>query len=581
MKNKLFLGLFSLILVSITFGQHSEKGETEIVSNNNHSLDKKIDSIFKSFNHQTPGVAISVFQNGKLISRKTYGMASIEHKIPFGHQSPVRLGYSGSREFMCAGLALMEAKGLLRFEDKVQKYFPHLPSWSANVTIQDLLNHSSGFDDEWATLLLMHANMNNRVDKAQLLRLLYRQPKPQVEPGKGYMYCNSDFALLRFIMEIASKQSLPEYLKKNLFAPLKMASTFMNDNLDQLIPGLAESYNGNGIFFKDGPPKTSPGGNYRMVTTADDLEKWAIAIADTNTIVAKAFTRLYKQARVIPVLSPESHYVFGHEWHNINNVDLVKHGGVNHDFYMFRIPSQNISVIGLGNSWNSMSMAMQLADSLLPGKIIAKTIAPVLPADPVSLDKITLASYAGRYFELRGNSHSSYLPMIRYYDIKEEGGQLYFYFAAAESFPVIPFGKDLFKDTLYNVPMKFTQAHPDSLMKLQAWTPDGKMLVLYKEKNKPKVTTAYLQRFTGQFYSKHLDYYCRVLLNDKGQLILTRPTVSDVILEPYGENRFLFEMDAGGDSWNVVAIFTKNKKGEVNGIDMQHIRMMHHRFDKK
>ena len=77
MKYKLFLSLLSLILISISFGQQPEKSETEIVSNNNHSLDKKIDSIFKSFNHQTPGVAISFFQNGKLISKKAYGMASI------------------------------------------------------------------------------------------------------------------------------------------------------------------------------------------------------------------------------------------------------------------------------------------------------------------------------------------------------------------------------------------------------------------------------------------------------------------------------------------------------------------------
>lgn len=543
-------------------------------------LDKQLDTVFKSFNTSSPGVAVSILQNGKLITKKAYGMANLEHKIKFSHQSPVRLGYSGGREFMCAGLALMEAEGLLHFDDKVKKYFPQLPSWSTAVTIQDLLNHSSGFDDEWAILLLMHANMNNRVNKEQLLTLLYRQPKPQVEPGKGYMYCNSDFGLLRFIMEIASKQSLPDYLKKNLFDPLNMVSTFMNDNLEQLIPGLAESYYGNDSFFKTGAVKTSPGGNYRIVTTAEDLEKWAMAVDDVGSPVAKAFTRLYKQARVIPVLSPERHYVFGHEWHRVNNVELIKHGGVNLDFYMFRIPSQNICVIGLGNSWNSMSLAMQLADSLLPGKTISKTIAPKFPANPVAVNKVTLAPYAGRYFEQTRNSHSSHLPMIRFYDIKEVAGQLDFYYTSTASFPMVPFGNDLFKDTAFNVPIQFTQTHPDSAKKLRAWTPDGKLIVLYQEKNKAAVTKAYLQQFTGQFYSNHLDYYCRVLLNKNGQLVLSRPTVSEKILEPYGENRFLFEMDAGGDSWYVVAIFTKNKKGEIDGIDMQHIRMIHYRFDK-
>ncbi len=360
--------LFSLIVFSAILLQAQTLPDKQ-------NLEQQIDSLFKQINNdKSPGVAITVIRDGKILVSKDYGIANLEHKISFTHKSPVRLGYSGGREFVCAGLAMMEADGLLRFDDKVRKYFPKLPAWSANVTIQDLLNHSSGFDDEWATLLLMHADMNNRLDKEQFLRFLYNQPKPQVEPGKGYMYCNSDFALLRFIMEIASKQSLPDYLKKKLFDPLEMTSTFMNDDLDQIIPGFAERYDGaNGKFYKRGGVKTSPGGNYRIVTTAADLEKWARAIDDTASLVAKAFTRLYKYARVIPVLSPERHYVFGHEWHNINNTELVKHGGVNQDFYMFRIPSQHISVIGLGNSWVGMSAAMQLVDSLLPARTISKS----------------------------------------------------------------------------------------------------------------------------------------------------------------------------------------------------------------
>lgn len=546
------------------------------------SVEEYINSIFPAQKMTaSPGVAITVIQNGTTVFKRALGFASLEHQIPFTHHSPVRLGYSGGREFMCAGLALMEAEGLLRFDDKVKKYFPKLPSWSNDVTIQDLLNHSSGFDDEWATLLLMHGDMNNRLDKEQFLTFLYRQPKPQVEPGKGYMYSNSDFALLRFIMEAASKQTLPNYLKKKLFEPLGMSSTFMNDDLDQIIPALAESYGGaNGRFYKMGGVKTSPGGNYRMVTTANDLEKWAMAIDDTMSIVAKAFSRLYKNARVIPVLSPEKHYVFGHEWHSVNNVALVKHGGVNHDFYMFRIPSQHATVIGLGNSWVTMSAAMKLADSLLPGKIISIKSSPIFPDKPVLLNKNELAKYAGRYFEVKGNGHSSHLPYINFNDIKLEGESLNYYYTSTASFPMTSFGNGLFKDMDFDVPMQFTQSHPDSAIKLQAWTPDGQVLTFYKEINKAVVDKKYLEQFTGQYYSPHLDYYCRILLNDNGQLIIRRPTLSDKVLESYRDNSFLFEMEHRTDAWYVKATFTKDKNGKVDGINMQHIRMMHHRFDK-
>src|SRR6185503_14151647 len=150
-------------------------------------LDKFLDSIFKSFNNKnSPGCAVTILQNGKPIAKKAYGMASIELQVPFSHQSVVRIGYSEAREFISIAAVLMEKDGILSLNDKLRKYFPKLPEWSEPVTIWDLLNHRSGFVDEWATLLLMHGAMFNRFDKEQFFRLLYTQPEPEVEPGNGF-----------------------------------------------------------------------------------------------------------------------------------------------------------------------------------------------------------------------------------------------------------------------------------------------------------------------------------------------------------------------------------------------------------
>ena len=545
-------------------------------------VEKLIDTIFKSFdNPRSPGAAVTVLQNGKVITKKNYGMANLEHSIPFTHQSPVRLIYSMGREFMCAGLSVMESEGLLRFDDKVRSYFPKLPEWSKDVTIQDLLNHRSGFDDEWSLLLLMHAEMRNRVDKEQLLTLLYNQPKPQVEPGKGYMYCNTDFALLRFVMEIASKQSLPDYLKKRLFAPLGMSSTFMNDDIEAVIPGFAESYYGGNPIRKARFYKTSPGGNYRIVTTADDLEKWLIAIDDSSSVVAKAFVRLYQDAKPIPVMYPERHYVFGHEWRSRDTTAYVYHGGVSESFFMFRIPSRRIAVIGFGNSGNSIGATMQLADSLLPGKRVSMARFPVFPTEQAALKKDELAKYAGRYFEQNIKGYNSHIKSLSFYDIKQEGDSLNFYYTSNASFPITAFGNGFFKSMEFSTLLKFTQSHPDSAMNLLISSFDGsEKKMLQREETKVKVTKAYLQQFTGRFYSPHLDYYFRIVQNQEGQLIIKRPTLSDKTMEPYGENRFFFEGDTGAYNFYTVATFTKNKKGEVDGFNLQDSRMMHHRFNK-
>ncbi len=572
--------LLSLIIISAEAQQTKSSPAKAIqVSIPKLQLQKTLDSIFSSLNKTTPGVSVTVIENGKVIAKKAYGMASLEHKVPFTYQSRVRLNYSETREFMCVGLAMIESEGLLQFNDKVRRYFPKLPAWSDGVTIQDLLNHSSGFADEWATMLLIQADMNNRVDKEQLLTFLYNQPKPEVEPGKGYMYSNSDFALLRLIMEKVSGKSLPAYLQEKLFSPPGMNATFMNDRLQEIIPGLAENYDEYGRTARQRWPKTSPGGNYRIVTTADDLEKWARALEDPNSKVSKAFIRLKQNARPIPVLSPEVHYVFGHEWQKKGNVDIVKHGGVNHNFYMTRIPSLNLSIIGLGNSVGNMVKAESVADYFLPkGEKKVQSPLPKLSSNPVVVDTAILRRYTGRYFEENRKSHSSHLLNIWFNDIQLSGDSLRFYDASGQYFTPVPVGKDLFKELDYGAIIQFKQPHPDS-MKFTVFIPDGTEITFSRKTNIQTLSKEILQQYTGQYYSPHLDFYCRVVFDEQGGLVLKRPTIADKKLVPNGTDRFLFDMEGSGNLF-VEAAFTRNNEGQITGIDMQHVRMMQHRFDK-
>jgi CubicO group peptidase (beta-lactamase class C family) len=130
--------LFLLLLVSITYtrqyGQFTEQ------------MNRYIDSIIRiDPNNPVPGLAITIIKDGSVITRKQLGMANLEHRIAFTHNTPVRLGYSGTREFMCAGLALMEANGLLKFNDKLRSYFPLLPAWSSQLTIQDICFASNDY----------------------------------------------------------------------------------------------------------------------------------------------------------------------------------------------------------------------------------------------------------------------------------------------------------------------------------------------------------------------------------------------------------------------------------------------------
>ena len=215
---KIFTFLLIVLLPTLLVAQVKQAVSNRQEQTVKKELEAKIDSLFASINNtNSPGVAVTVSQNGKVIANKSYGLASIELQVPFTHKTVVKMPYSEGREFISIAAVVMEQDGILKLDDKIRKYFPKLPDWADGVTIWDLLNHRSGLADEWDAILLTQASMGNRFDKSQFLQLLYNQPKPEVEPGKGYMYSNSDFGLLRLILEKAAGKNLPDWLKQRVF----------------------------------------------------------------------------------------------------------------------------------------------------------------------------------------------------------------------------------------------------------------------------------------------------------------------------------------------------------------------------
>jgi CubicO group peptidase (beta-lactamase class C family) len=359
-----FLFVFFGLTVAKAQKTKSPPAKVNAASASNLHLQKKLDSIFSSFNKSTPGIAVTVLQNGKVLAKKAYGLASLEFKVPFTHNTIVRLGYSGGREFIAITAVLMEKDGILNLNDKVRKYFPELPEWSAPVTIKDLLNHQSGFIDEWDALLLMQASMDNRVDKSQFLQLLYDQPRPEIEPGKGYMYSNSDYGLLRLIMEKASGEDLADYAKRKLFTPLDMRSTGFHNDKEEVVIGRAFDYVnlGGGRYRVVMSDKRSPGGNYNIITTANDLEKWAAAHNNPESGIAKAKNRLLEKAILMPGGSKD--YTFGYKIIEDGENSIIFHQGVGGITYLSRVKDLSIITVVNSNSYN-MEYHNQIRNYLL------------------------------------------------------------------------------------------------------------------------------------------------------------------------------------------------------------------------
>lgn len=542
----------------------------------------RIEDVFGFIRSDEPGAAIIVTKDGGIVTMRHYGLASLEHGIPFTPNHVVRLPYSEGREFLAIASVLMENDGLINLDDRVRSYVPQLPAWSEEVTIRDLIFHHSGFVDEWSALLLMHASMENRFDKSQFLRLLSEQPLPEVEPGTGYMYSNSDYGLLRLILESRSDGDLQSYLARRLFGPLGMNSTRLMNGDKEVIPGRAPFYSDAADGYHYSFVKTSPGGNYAIATTACDLARWAEAFSDPDSEVKRAVTTLMDGETPIP--GRDGHYAFGQTTTQSGGHRLIRHEGVNTVNYLTRVPELGIAVITLGNRYLEPTWNHAIVDFLLGGSEAG--ILTRYPSQPVDVDN--LERYAGRFVSSGLPSWESHtmardLILIEYVD---EGLNLSF--SDWGPLQLVPLGGDTFSwhdgsnDHDFGMLLEFSQSSTSDTLRLVIRYNDGYPTETFVRPGDWTPSTGYLRKIQGAYHSRHLDYTWAITADESGKLIVRAPTLPDIHMEPYREGEFLLHQQKfEGVPENIWIRFHEDETGGISHLTAWHPRLMNHRFDRQ
>src|SRR5437660_7654740 len=158
-----------------------------------------VDEIFVDLTKPgSPGCALGVYRDGKMIYSKGYGLANVEQNVPITPQSVFDIS-STSKQFTAASILLLEKQGKLSVNDDVRKYIPELPDYGQNVTILHLLNHSSGLRD-YLTLMDPAGNHPDGVTTDEdALQMILRQKALNFAPGSDWLYSNTGFFLLSAI----------------------------------------------------------------------------------------------------------------------------------------------------------------------------------------------------------------------------------------------------------------------------------------------------------------------------------------------------------------------------------------------
>jgi len=375
---------------------------------------RKVDSLFASYTSQTPGAAVAIVKDGKVVFMKGYGMADLDHDIPITPQTVFNIA-SVSKQFTAFATYLLAAEGRISLEDNVRKYITELPDYGTVIRIKHLLAHTSGLRDQAAIGSLAGGRSADVSTTEQVLKLVIRQKHLNFKPGTAFGYCNTGYTLLAEIIHRATGQSFAAYTEEKMFRPLGMTSTQFYDNHEKVVKNKAESYElVNGVYYHR-PLNNSNAGPSGLLTTVEDLAKWTLnfenPVVGTPALI-KAFNEasyLDNGSKVVLRVLGDGDTVFHAKGQNLSNykgVDMITHGGHTAAFrtFMGRFPAERLAIIALSNDEHNerLNARWQIADFYIKDRLkeeisLINTPVSSTPA-PIVKHSGNLKDFAGEYY---------------------------------------------------------------------------------------------------------------------------------------------------------------------------------------
>ena len=313
-------------------------------------------TIFRECDHpDSPGASVMAIKDGNVLYKHAFGLADLKRGTRATTATNYRLA-SVTKQFTAMSVMMLAERGKLTFDQKLDTILTGLPP---GITIRHLLNHTSGladYEDGATTFPLKDRDV---------LEILRNKDQTIFEPGTKFSYSNSGYSMLALIVEKLSNMLFAEFLKKNIFSPLKMSATAAHQEGVDIVPRRAFGYSKDGgKYIRTDQSLTSEvlgdGGIYSSV---EDLRKWDAALW-ANRLVSH---ETWNQA-VTP--GPNAgNYGFGWEIATYKGRTLWRHGGSTIGFrtYIARFPQQRLTVTVLLNraDLNAQDLALAVADLFL------------------------------------------------------------------------------------------------------------------------------------------------------------------------------------------------------------------------
>jgi CubicO group peptidase (beta-lactamase class C family) len=294
-----------------------------------------------------PSASLVVVKDGKIAYVQAYGDARLDPRTTASPEMRYSIG-SISKQFTAAAILMLAEEGKLSLDDPVSKYISGLTQGN-EVTIRQLLSHTSGYQDYWPQDYVMPM-MLNPVTPEEILDRWGRIPL-DFDPGTKWQYSNTNYVIAGVIVEKVSGMPLWTFLGKRIFTPLGMKS--ITDTNEKALPQTDP-----GAYFRYalGPlhpaPKEGKGWMFaagELAMTAEDLAKWDISMIQ-QTVLKPAS---YKEMETVVLLKngAPTRYGLGVGVSMANGHRVLEHNGEVSGFTAENIvlPDDKIAIVVLTN----------------------------------------------------------------------------------------------------------------------------------------------------------------------------------------------------------------------------------------
>lgn len=311
------------------------------------ALADQVDTLIKTNmqQHQVVGLACLIIRDGRPVRTICRGMANLEWNVPVTKDTVFEIG-SVTKQFTAACILLLEQEGKLSVDDKISRYLTNTPASWADITIRNLLTHTSGLTNYDA---IPGFELRQHLTQAEFIHKLAAFPLG-FQPGERWSYCNSGFNLLGYIVGNVSGTDYWSFLSQRILGPLQMTHTTRRDPR-MIVPHRADGYEmTNHVRINRDYDLTDLFAAGTIASTVTDLAKWNAALNGDELIHESSKKLWWTPTKLNDGKVKE--YGFGWFLNPLEGHKNIGHSGSTSGFSasLQRFPDDHLCVIVLANT---------------------------------------------------------------------------------------------------------------------------------------------------------------------------------------------------------------------------------------